>query len=117
MSPERALTAARLKEAREYLGLSQQEVADSTKLSRSAISMIETGQRRVDAVELSGLARLYQQSVSYFMGEEEKTPNDDVSMLARKAAQLSEKDRSELLRFSEFLIQRSQSGSDDGNKA
>lgn len=116
MSTERALTAARLKEAREYLGLSQQEVADATDLSRSAISMIESGQRRVDAVELSALAKIYQRSVSHFMGEDEKAVPDDVSMLARQAAQLSDKDRSELLRFSEFLMQRSQSGTDDGDK-
>ncbi len=115
MSTERAVIAARLKEAREYLGLSQQDVADATNLSRSAISMIETGQRKVDAVELAALARLYQRSVGHFTGEEAVLPAD-VSMLARQAAQLSDKDRSELLRFTEFLMQRSQQGTDDGNK-
>lgn len=116
MSTERAVTAARLKEAREYLGLSQQDVADATNLSRSAISMIETGQRKVDAVELTALARLYQRSVAHFTGEEAAALPADVSMLARQAAQLSDKDRSELLRFTEFLMQRSQRGTDDGNK-
>jgi transcriptional regulator with XRE-family HTH domain len=117
MSDERAVTGARLKEAREYLGLSQQDVSDATKLSRSAVSLIETGQRRVDAVELTALARLYQRSVAYFTGEEEQVFPKDVNMLARQASQLSEKDRSELMRFTEFLMQRSQTSSDDGNKA
>jgi transcriptional regulator with XRE-family HTH domain len=117
MNDERATTAARLKESREYLGLSQQDVADATGLSRSAVSLIETGQRRVDAVELTALARLYQQSVAYFTDEAETTFPQDVNMLARQASQLSEKDRSELLRFSEFLMQRAQSDSGDGHKA
>ena len=55
--------ADRLKKLREYLGMSQQHVADCTGITRSAISDIERGQRRVDAVELTKLARLYQHPV------------------------------------------------------
>jgi transcriptional regulator with XRE-family HTH domain len=116
MSDERATTAARLKEAREYLGMSQQDVADATNLSRSAVSLIETGQRRVDAVELTALARLYQRSVAYFTGDEERVLPEDVNMLARQAAQLSEKDRSEVMRFTEFLMQRSKTGASNDDK-
>ena len=46
---ERADIGARLKEAREYLGLSQQEVATSLNLPRTAVSMIESGQRGVES--------------------------------------------------------------------
>jgi transcriptional regulator with XRE-family HTH domain len=117
MRDQRAVTAARLKEAREYLGLSQQDVADATKLPRSAISLIETGQRRVDTVELSALARLYQRPITYFTGDEDEKLPDDVSMLARQASKLSEKDRSELMRFTEFLVQRSKLGSRNDKKS
>jgi transcriptional regulator with XRE-family HTH domain len=117
MSDQRADTASKLKEAREYLGLSQLEVAETTGLSRSAVSLIESGQRRVDAVELTALARLYQRSVAHFTGEAENEFPQDVNILARKASQLSEKDRSELLRFSEFLMQRAQLEPGDGHKA
>ncbi|MDP1611880.1 MAG: helix-turn-helix transcriptional regulator [Sulfuritalea sp.] len=113
---ERAVIASRLREARDYLGLSQQDVAQATNLSRSAVSLIESGQRGVDTVELVALARLYQRSVAYFTGEEEAALPTDVQALARQASQLSVKDRSELLRFSEFLMQRSQETSDDDNK-
>lgn len=116
MSDQRIVTASRLKEAREYLGLSQQDVAEVTSLSRSAVSLIETGHRRVDTVELVALARLYQRSVAYFTGEEKEILPDDVSALARQASKLSAKDRSELLRFTEFLMQRSQEASDDDSK-
>lgn len=115
MTDKRAVIASRLKEAREYLGYSQQEIAQATKLSRSAISLIESGQRRIDTVELVELARLYQRSVAYFTGEEEELPGD-VQALARQASQLSAKDRSELLRFSEFLMQRSHEASEDDSK-
>jgi transcriptional regulator with XRE-family HTH domain len=113
MKDERADIAARLKDAREYLGLSQQEVAAALKLPRSAVSLIESGQRRVDSVELKALARLYQRPVSYFTGDE-KAPliSSDVALLAKQVSKLSDRDKDELMRFTEFLIQRSKSGND-----
>src|SRR5579883_1387910 len=102
---ERADIAARLKEAREYLGLSQQEVADALSVPRTAVSMIESGQRRVDSLELKTLAKLYQRPMTFFTGEEDVALGADVAMLAKQVAKLSEQDRNELLRFSEFLAQ------------
>lgn len=110
---ERAGIAARLKEAREYLGLSQQEVATALNLPRTAITMMEGGQRRVDSIELKALAKLYQRSVAYFTGEEQPELSSEVEMLAKQVAKLSEQDRDELLRFSEFLMQRAQTRSQD----
>jgi transcriptional regulator with XRE-family HTH domain len=111
---ERADIAARLKEAREYLGLSQQEVADALSVPRTAVSMIESGQRRVDSLELKALAKLYQRPMTFFTGEE-ATLGSDVALLAKQVAKLSEQDRNELLRFSEFLAQRAQARSSDDN--
>jgi transcriptional regulator with XRE-family HTH domain len=110
MIDERTQLASRLKEVREYLGLSQQEVAASLNVPRSAVSLIESGQRRVDSVELKTLAKLYQRPVAFFTGEEVTSPlAGDVAVLAKQASKLSDQDRTELLRFSEFLVQRSQS--------
>lgn len=102
---ERAQIGARLKEAREYLALSQDEVSRVLNLPRSAISLIETGQRRVDALELKKFAELYQRSVSYFTGNKESSQlrPKEVEFLARAASKLSDRDREELLRFAEFL--------------
>jgi transcriptional regulator with XRE-family HTH domain len=110
---ERADIAARLREAREYLGLSQQEVADALRLPRTAVSMMESGQRRVDSVELKTLSKLYQRPITFFTGEEEATFASDVAALAKQVAKLSEPDRNELLRFSEFLMQRARARSSD----
>jgi transcriptional regulator with XRE-family HTH domain len=104
---ERKAIADLLKEAREYLALSQDEVARAMKLPRSAISQIETGQRKVDALELKNFAHLYRRPVTYFTGEFEPREPEEVHHLARAAAKLSSRDRAELLRFAEFLQSRS----------
>lgn len=110
---ERVIVASRLKEAREYLGLSQQEVAASVGISRTAISLMESGQRKVDATELMRLARLYCRPIGFFTDEPAEEGNSDVALLARQASSLSEKDRSELLKFSEFLMERSKKQDND----
>jgi transcriptional regulator with XRE-family HTH domain len=97
--------AKRLKEAREYLELSQDEVATALNVPRSAISLIETGQRRVEAVELQRLAAMYQRPIGYFTGEDPEPAAlpETVQHLARTAAKLTDRDREELVRFAEFL--------------
>jgi transcriptional regulator with XRE-family HTH domain len=99
----------RLREARKYLGLKQEEVATYLKIPRTALTEIESGQRRVEAIELIRLAKLYRQPVAYFTGEDEAAAElpIDVAHLARKAADLSPQDRDELSRFAEFLRARS----------
>lgn len=106
---ERRRLGERLRQAREYLNLSQDEVAKYLGVPRTALTNIESGQRRVDAIELKRLADLYRQSVSHFTGEEEDAAAlpADVAHLARAAAKLSVKDREELDRFAEYLRARS----------
>ncbi len=108
----RSALGERLKQAREYLQLSQDEVAKKVGLPRAAVSLIESGQRRLDAIELQKLAQLYQRSISYFTGEaiSAQLP-EDVEHLARAATKLSQRDRQELARFAEFLNSRSSSRS------
>jgi transcriptional regulator with XRE-family HTH domain len=93
--------ATRLREAREYLNLSQQFVADKTGIPRSAVSDIENGRRKVDSLELRKLARLYMYPVAYFLGEEEA--DEEVRALARAVTDLTEDDRAEVVRFAQFL--------------
>jgi transcriptional regulator with XRE-family HTH domain len=106
---ERRRLGDRLKEARKYLGLKQEEVATYLKIPRTALTDIENGQRRVEAIELARLAKLYRQPVGYFAGEDEASASlpIDVAHLARRAADLSVKDRDELGRFAEYLRSRS----------
>lgn len=114
---DRQILGARLREAREYLGLSQDEVAKYLGIPRTALSHIESGQRRIDALELKKVALLYKRPVAYFTGEAQADGSlpDDVAHLARAASGLSERDRQELNRFADYLRARAQSeGSSDG---
>ena len=105
---DRKTLGERLKDAREYLGFSQEDIAVYVGVPRSAVSLIETGQRKIDALELKKLAGLYKRPVGYFTGEDvtDATIGADVKHLARKVAQLSADDREELSRFADFLHAR-----------
>lgn len=111
---ERAKLAGRLRTAREYLGFSQDQVSQHLGISRSALSNIETGQRKVEVTELTRLATLYNQPLTHFTGEP-GPPGDtlppDVEHLARKASKMTVKDREELTRFADFLQTRPKTGS------
>src|SRR5437660_2022323 len=105
---DRHLLGTRLKEAREYLELSQDEVAKILKVPRSAISLMEAGQRKVDAIELQKLAEIYQRPIRFFISEAASAPIPEVVQhLARAASKLTDQDKEELLRFAEFLQARS----------
>jgi transcriptional regulator with XRE-family HTH domain len=57
----------RLRQARVEAGLTQVEVANRLKRPQSFVSKIESGERRVDAVELSELARVYRKPLDFFL--------------------------------------------------
>ena len=63
---ERKRLGERLRDARKYLGLKQEEVAAYLNVPRTALVDIESGQRRVEAIELTRLAKLYKQPVELF---------------------------------------------------
>ena len=110
MSDERSIQAIlseRLKDVREYRGFSQEEVARHLGVPRSAVSLIESGSRRVSAAELSRLAKLYQTTMESLTGHDrEASEPESVRLLARAAAELSATDRDEVLRFTQFLRSR-----------
>ena len=97
----------RLKEAREYVGITQEEAASHLQIRRSAISEMEAGKRGVGALEMKSLATLYERPTSWFTGEIEQHVPEDVAFLARTVSDLSENDRGELASFAEFLRSRS----------
>jgi len=104
---DRAKLGASLREAREYQGFSQEDVAKYLGIPRSAISLIETGDRRVDVLELRKLATLYRCTIEELTGQSPvRSEPDSVKMVARAAAALSPEDRSEVLRFAQFLQSR-----------
>jgi transcriptional regulator with XRE-family HTH domain len=115
---DRQMLGERLKEAREYVGLKQEDVAKKLGIPRSALSNIEAGSRKVDAIELAQLAKLYQRPMAWFTDEDSNSTShkmpEEVAHLARAAATLSQQDRAELARFADFLKSRARTkaGSD-----
>lgn len=57
----------KLKGARLDSGLTQVQVAEKLKRPQSYISNIESGQQRVDVVELQRFARVYKRDVGFFI--------------------------------------------------
>jgi transcriptional regulator with XRE-family HTH domain len=105
---DRAMLGAHLKDAREYRGFSQEDVAKCLGVPRSAISLIESGVRRLDILEVKKLAKLYECGIEELTAEQplqEEEPNS-IKMVARATAALSPEDRSEVLRFAQFLQTR-----------
>jgi transcriptional regulator with XRE-family HTH domain len=94
----------RLRRSREYLGLSQNDVAEHLGLSRPAITNMEAGKRKVSTLELNRLAKLYRQPYDYFTGETAELADDETTgALFRATRDLSDRDREQVLRFAQFL--------------
>jgi len=58
---------AKLRSARLEAGLTQVEAGKRLKKPQAYLSKIERGERRIDAVELADLARIYNKSLDYFV--------------------------------------------------
>lgn len=100
-SPQAAI-ARRLREAREDLGLSQDEVARALGFTRPTVSAIEACKRQVTSVEMREFARLYRRDYDYLMDGTLVESRVD-SALFRLTDGLSETDKEQVLRFARFL--------------
>jgi transcriptional regulator with XRE-family HTH domain len=89
---EQRRMGARLREAREYIGLLQEDVAGALSIPRASVS----------ALELRRLARLYRRSVGWLLGEEDPAEREH-DPLYRATETLSAEDKDQVLRFAEFL--------------
>ena len=100
--PDAEALAARIRQERLYLGLSQADVATALEIPRAAVSALETGRRRVSGLELKGLAQLFGTSVDRLLGE--VAPEDPATAaLFRATRDLSVDNKNQVLRFAEFL--------------
>src|SRR5690349_15930945 len=93
----------RIRQAREYLGFSQADVAEALGLSRPTISALESGKRKVSSLELKRLAQLLRRPVEFFLGSSNVEADDTIGAIYRAARELSEQDRDQVRRFAEFL--------------
>ncbi|BAZ18851.1 helix-turn-helix domain-containing protein (plasmid) [Calothrix sp. NIES-4071] len=66
-APEYQEFLRRLRDARSEAGLTQSEVAGKLNQPQSYVSRCESGERRVDVVELAKFAVIYKKPLSYFV--------------------------------------------------
>ena len=66
-SPRYRQFLKRLRAARLEAALTQEEVARRIKRPQSYVSKCESGERRVDVVELERFAKLYDKPISFFL--------------------------------------------------
>lgn len=66
-SPPYQRFLGRLRQARREARLTQLEVAARMRKPQSFVSKCESGERRVDVVELAAFARLYRKPLDYFV--------------------------------------------------
>ncbi|MDD4931314.1 MAG: helix-turn-helix transcriptional regulator [Candidatus Colwellbacteria bacterium] len=64
---EYAYFVERLKKARLEAGLTQVQAAKKLGRPQSHISNVESGQQRVDVVELKRFAKIYNKDINYFL--------------------------------------------------
>lgn len=57
----------RLKAAREEAGLTQRQAAERLGLPQSKISRTETGETKIDPIDLASFCKLYRKPATYFV--------------------------------------------------
>ena len=66
-SKQYRMLTVRLKQARLDSGLSQAQVAKALGTTQSHISKAESGQRRLDVIQLKEFSKLYRKDFNYFI--------------------------------------------------
>jgi Zn-dependent peptidase ImmA (M78 family)/transcriptional regulator with XRE-family HTH domain len=89
VSPSAATVGHALKHARAAMGLTLKQVSKSMGIAISTISEIESGNRRISAVELYRFAKLYQRPISFFLEESKTSASFAILMRAAGSASVS----------------------------
>lgn len=102
--------AARITEAREYLELSIEELADMIGADAAEMASIEAGDIPVSAAVLAEIAKTLSRGIEFFTADVPvQKAAERTEFLARAAETLSDKDMGELQRFATYLRSRSES--------
>lgn len=93
--------AARLRLAREQVGLSQGQVAKLLGYHRPTISQLEAGDRELRADEVASFATLYHVRPGWILTGESVSQDDDpdIAIAARELQKLDKADLAKLLEF------------------
>lgn len=100
-----AFIGAKIKAARETAKLSQADLAKSLGYgSATAISLIESGERKVKVEDLKRVSEVLNRDIKYFIGQEE--PRTDVKIALRADKDLTTKDKETILHFIDLAKNR-----------
>ena len=91
----------KLKAAREFLGLTQEQVASTLNMTRNMIVNIENNNRSIKSDELYKFSKLYGITMEEIVSDE-KEIDYNVQAFARGFESLSEKDQKEILNLIKF---------------
>lgn len=94
-------TGEKLRAAREFLGLTQEQVASALDMTRNMIVNIENNNRTIKSDELYKFSKLYGISMEEIVSDE-KEINLNVPLFARGFETLSDKDQQEILNLIKF---------------
>lgn len=90
--------------ARQEAGLSQKELAEKIGFeSATAVSLIEAGERKIGVVEMERIAKIFDQDIKYFLGEEFARVS---TRSALRGENISEDDRKAILHILELAKNR-----------
>lgn len=96
----------KVREARESAGLSQKQLAEKIGFeSSTAVSYIESGERKVSVVDLEKMARILDRDIRFFLGLESEQQNVRVALRAESG--LDSKDQDAILHIIEMAKKRS----------
>jgi transcriptional regulator with XRE-family HTH domain len=101
LETRQAQIAERIRTARENAGLSQGQAAKQLGLARPSITEAEQGRRKVSAVELAEMAKLYGVTIGWLAGENDNldATHDPIQLAAREIASLNREDLDAVLQL------------------
>jgi DNA-binding XRE family transcriptional regulator len=97
--------AKRLKNAREYLQLSQEYVAKQIGMHRTSLVAIEAGNRKVNSEELKQFSEIYGWTADELLYGKKENKVEQSHVFARSFAELTDQDQQEILNLIEFKRQ------------
>ena len=101
-----------LKSLRVRFGLTQQDLANKLGVSKSTVSMYETGNRAPDFEMLEAIADLFNVSLDSLIGAQGKSENEIKVLAAHAIDDLTEDEQLEIIKYAKYI----KSQRDEANK-
>lgn len=92
----------RIREFRQSVGYSQEQLANKLSIANNTVSRWETGTYKPSIKDLERMSVLFGRPIIAFFPEEEKTGKPQVTALLRAAEDLPDDDVKELQRYAEY---------------